>query len=80
MSCLLLSMMVGTTNASKTFPLAYCYITIDSAKFFDFGELTKYVFYNCLGTAVICADFTKGLRAVIAACALCESIVRSKAA
>jgi hypothetical protein len=67
-----LSVMVGITNTGKTFPLAYCYITSELAKSFDFvvGELTKYVFYNCPEAAVICADFTKGLRASIAAQAL----------
>jgi len=80
--CLLLSVIVGITNTSKTFPLAYCYITSESAKSFDFvvGELTKYVFYDCPEAAVICADFTKGLRATIAARALCESSVESEAA
>ena len=64
--------MVGITNTGKTFPLAYCYITSESAKSFDFvlGELTKYVFYDCPEAAVICADFTKGLGASIAARAL----------
>jgi hypothetical protein len=73
--------MVGITNTSKTFLLAYCYITSESAKSFDFvvGELTKYVFYNCLEAAVICADFTKGLRAAIAARALRKSGVESEA-
>jgi hypothetical protein len=64
-----LSVIVGITNTRKTFPLAYCYITSESAKSFDFvgGELTKYVFYDCLEAAVIYADFTKGLGAAIAA-------------
>ena len=67
-----LSVMVGIANTGKTFPLAYCYITSESAKSFDFvaGELTKYVFYDCPEAAVICADFTKGLGASIAARAL----------
>jgi len=74
--------MVGITNTSKTFPLAYCYITSESAKSFDFvvRELTKYVFYNCPEAAVIYADFTKGLGATIVAYALCESSVKDKAA
>jgi hypothetical protein len=73
---------VGITNISKTFLLAYCYITSKLAKSFDFvvGELTKYVFYNCPEAAVICVDFTKGLGAAIAARALCESGVKSEAA
>ena len=75
-------MIVGITNTSKTFPFAYCYITSESAKSFDFvvGELTKYVFYNCPEAAVICADFTKGLGAAIAARALRESGVKDEAA
>ena len=36
-------------------------------------ELTKYVFYDCPEAAVICADFTKGLRASIAAHALYDA-------
>jgi hypothetical protein len=45
--CLFLFVIVSITNTSKTFPLAYCYITSKLAKSFDFvkGELTKYVFY-----------------------------------
>jgi len=72
---LLLSVIVGITNTKKTFLLAYCYITSKSAKSFDFvaGELTKYVFYDCLKAAVICADFIKGLKALIAAWALCNA-------
>ena len=73
--------MVGITNTSKTFPLAYCYITSESAKSFDFvaGELTKYVFYNCLEAAVICADFTKELGAAIAARSLRDASVEDEA-
>jgi hypothetical protein len=65
-------MIVGITNTRKTFPLAYCYITSELAKSFNFveGELTKYVFYNYPKAAVICADFTKGLGASIVARAL----------
>jgi hypothetical protein len=75
--------MVGITNTGKTFPLAYCYITSESAKSFDFvgrgGELTKYVFYNCLEAAVICANFTKGLGAAIVARSLHETSVEDEA-
>ena len=79
---LLLFVIVGITNTSKTFPFSYCYITSKSAKSFNFvlGEITKYVFYDCLKAAVICADFTKGLSAAIAARALRNSGVKSKAA
>ena len=77
----MLFIIVGIINTSKTFLLAYCYITSESAKSFNFvaGELTKYVFYDYLEAAVICANFTKGLRAVIAAYALCEGSVKNKA-
>jgi hypothetical protein len=73
--------MVGITNTGKTFPLAYCYITSESAKSFDFvaGELTKYIFYNCLEAAVICADFTKGLGAAMAARSLRDAGVEDEA-
>jgi hypothetical protein len=76
-----LSVMVGITNTGKTFPLAYCYITSESAKSFDFvgGELTKYVFYDYLEATIICADFTKGLGAAIAAQVLRESGVEAEA-
>jgi hypothetical protein len=79
--CLLLSVMVGITNTKKTFPLAFCYITSKLAKSFNFvrGELTKYVFYSYLEIAVIYVDFTKGLRASIAALALCKASVEDKA-
>ena len=75
-----LSTMVGITNTGKTFPMAYCYITSESAKSFDFvsGELTKYIFYDCPEAAVICADFTKGLGAAIAAKALRENGVEDQ--
>ena len=62
-----LSSMVGITNTGNTFPLAYCYITSESARSFEFvaHQLTKYVFYNCCEAAVIVADFTKGLGAAL---------------
>ena len=69
---LLLSIMVGIINTRKTFPLAYCYITSELAKSFDFvvGELTKYMFYNYPKAVVIYVDFMKGLGASIATWAL----------
>ena len=78
---LLLFVIVGITNTRKTFSLAYCYITSKSAKSFNFvvGELTKYVFYNCLKAIVICANFTKGLGASIVAWALCDAKEEDKA-
>jgi len=67
-----LSVMANITNTRRTFQLAFCYITSESAKSLNFvgKELTKYVFYGCLGAAVICGDFTKVLGASIAARAL----------
>jgi hypothetical protein len=66
---LLLSMMVGINNCSKTFPLAYCYITLESAASFKFvvDQLSNLVFYNCPKAAVVVEDFFKGLKAAIAA-------------
>ena len=73
-----LSSMVGITNTGHTFPLAYCYITSESAKSFEFvaGELTKYVFYDCPEVEVIIADFTRGLGAAIAAKARLDSSIK----
>jgi len=72
---------VGITNTSKTFPLAYCYIISKLAKSFDFvlRELTKYVFYNCPKAAVICANFAKGLGAAMAAWSLRDASVKEEA-
>jgi MULE transposase domain len=66
---ILLSSIIGITNIGKTFPLAYCYITSESAKAFEFivEQLTKYIFYDCLEPEVIIADFCKGLGAAIIA-------------
>jgi hypothetical protein len=52
-----------------TCKIAYYFITSESEKSFEFvsHELTKYVFQDCPEAAVIVADFTKGLRAAIAA-------------
>jgi hypothetical protein len=74
-------MIVGITNTGKTFLLAYCYITSESANSFDFvsRELTKYVFYDCPEAVVICADFTKGLGASIVARALRDAREEDKA-
>jgi MULE transposase domain len=64
-----LSSIIGITNTGKTFPLAYCYITSESAKAFEFmaEQLTKYVFYDCLEPGVFIAGFCKGLGAAIIA-------------
>ena len=44
------------------------------------GELTKYVFCDCLKGIVIYVDFTKGLGASIAAQALCDAREEDEAA
>jgi hypothetical protein len=66
---LLLSVIVGINNCSKTFLIAYCYITLESAASFKFvvDQLSDLAFYNCLKAAVVVGDFSKGLRAAIAA-------------
>jgi hypothetical protein len=64
-----LSVMVGIDNCGKTFPVAYCYITSESAASFKFvaGQLTDLVFYDCPEAEVIVGDFAKGLGATVAA-------------
>jgi hypothetical protein len=60
-----LSSMIGIDNLGGSFPLAYCFITSESAASFDFvaHQLTKYVFYDCPEPVVIIGDFSKGLGA-----------------
>jgi hypothetical protein len=64
-----LSVMVGIDNCGKTFPLAYCYITSESAASFKFvaGQLCDLAFHNCPKAVVIVGDFSKGLGAACAA-------------
>jgi hypothetical protein len=64
-----LSVMVGIDNTGHTFPMAFMFITSESAKSFKFaGEcLTDLCFYNCPQPSLICGDFSKGLGAAIAA-------------
>ena len=64
-----LSIMVGIDNCGKTFPIAYCYITSESAASFKFvaEQLTDLVFYDCPEAVVIVGDFFKGLGAAVAA-------------
>jgi hypothetical protein len=66
---LLLSVMVGIDNCRKTFPIAYYYITLESAASFKFvvDQLSDLAFYNCPKAAVIVRDFAKGLGATCAA-------------
>jgi hypothetical protein len=64
-----LSVIVGIDNCSKTFLIAYYYITLESAASFKFvaNQLSDLVFYNCLKAAVVVKDFLKGLAAAKAA-------------
>jgi len=63
-----LSIIVGITNTSKTFPLAFCFITSESTEAFEFvnTQLKELMFYDCPGPAVIVGDFSKGLSAAMA--------------
>jgi hypothetical protein len=64
-----LSVMVGIDNCGKTFPMAYCYITSESAASFKYiaEQLTDLAFNDCPEVAVIVGDFSKGLGATCAA-------------
>jgi len=66
---LLLTTMVGIDNTGSTFPIAFLFITSESAKAFNFASkcLSNLVFYNCLEPTVILGDFAKGLAASIIA-------------
>jgi hypothetical protein len=63
-----LSIMVGIDNTGHTFPIAFMFITSESAKSFQFANecLTDLCFYNCLQLSLICGDFSKGLGAAVA--------------
>ena len=62
-----LSMIVGIDNIGYTFPMAFMFITSESAKFFQFANecLTDLCFYNCPQLSLICGDFSKGLSAAV---------------
>jgi hypothetical protein len=64
-----LSDIVGIDNIGKTFPVAFCYITSESAASFAWisEQLSEYVFYDCPEPAIIIGDFAKGLGAAVAA-------------
>lgn len=63
-----LSIIVGIDNHGKTFPLAYYYITSESATSFKFviDQLSDLVFYDYPKAAVVVGDFSKGLGAAMA--------------
>lgn len=64
-----LSVMVDIDNTSKTFLIVYCYITLESTMSFKWiaEQLTDLAFYDCPKAALIYKDFSKGLRAAVAA-------------
>ena len=63
-----LLVMVRIDNTGHTFPMAFMFITSESAKSFTFAseQLTDLCFYDCPEAAIICGDFSKGLGASIA--------------
>ena len=63
-----LLVMVGIDNTGYTFPMAFMFITSESAKSFTFAseQLTDLCFYDCAEAAIVCGDFSKGLGASIA--------------
>ena len=63
-----LSVIVSINNYSKTFLVAYYYITLESTASFKFvaNQLSNLVFYNCFEVAVVVRNFLKGLAAAIA--------------
>ncbi|KAM4061555.1 MULE transposase [Hirsutella rhossiliensis] len=64
-----LSVIAGITNTGKTFPLAFAFITSESAEAFEFvnAQLAKLVWYDCPPPQVVLGDQTKGLAAAMAA-------------
>ena len=69
-----LSIMVGIDNCGKIFPIAYCYITSESAASFKFvaEQLTDLVFYDCSEAVIIVGDFSKGFGAAVATKAIID--------
>ena len=62
-----LSVMVGIDNTGHTFPMAFMFITSESAKSFQFASkcLADLCFYDCPQPSLICGDFSKGLGAAV---------------
>ena len=69
-----LSVIIGIDNTRATFPIAFCYITSESAASFKWiaKQLIKLAFYNCPKLDLIIRDFSKGLRAAVAAKAVAD--------
>ena len=63
-----LLVMVRIDNIGHTFPMAFMFITSESAKSFTFTseQLTDLCFYDCQEAAIIYGDFLKGLGASVA--------------
>jgi hypothetical protein len=63
-----LSILVGITNTGQTFPLAFVFISAESAKMFRWvhEQLTKLIFYDCPLPCVVVGDFAAGLAAAMA--------------
>ena len=72
-----LSVMVGIDNTRATFPIAYCYITSESAASFKWiaEQLTKLAFWDCPKPTLIIGDFSKGLGATVVAKAVADLAV-----
>src|SRR5437667_9634545 len=63
-----LSILVGITNTGQTFPLAFVFISAESAEMFRWvhEQLTKLIFYDCPLPSVVAGDFAAGLAAAMA--------------
>ena len=65
-----LSVIVCVTNLLRSFPIAYCFIALESTDAFVFiNECMRELFFHdsCLGPAVILGDFAAGLTAAMVA-------------
>ena len=61
-----LSVLIGVTNISKSFPMAYCFIPSESAAAFKFMNRcmrTLFFYDDCPGPRVVMGDFAAGLTA-----------------
>jgi hypothetical protein len=74
---LLLSVIASIDNIRATFPIAYCYITLELAASFKWmaKQLAKLAFYNCPKPNLIIRDFSKGLKATVVAKAAADLAV-----
>jgi hypothetical protein len=63
-----LSVIVDITNTGKTFPLAFAFITSESAEAFESvnAQLAELVWYDCPPPRVVLGDQSKGLTAAMA--------------